>query len=49
MCMEALVDISQLLVSGSKFFMYVSLGTCFYYMHKKFIFCTLERLNKATK
>ena len=49
MYMEALVDISQLLVSGQKFFIYFSLGTCFFSFATKFTSCTLERLNKATK
>ena len=35
--MEALVGISQLLVSGQKFFIYVSLGTCFFHLHKNLL------------
>lgn len=44
MYMEALVDISQLLVCGQKF-----LRHKLFSFASKFTFCTLERLNKATK
>jgi len=37
MYMEALVDISQLLVSSQKFFMCVSLGTCFCHLHQNLL------------
>jgi hypothetical protein len=40
MCMEALVDMLQLLVSGQKFFMYVSSGQCFFYFHQNLLSAT---------